>query len=88
VSADAIGPLVLRLRDVRETPRRSQSNRRRRLDALLENKDAPIYGAGGSTDGAVARASVGEGSTIFFGGPLKCSGARRRQRDGSSPQRN
>ncbi len=35
---------------------------------LLENKDAMIYGCGGSIGGAVARAFVREGAKVFLAG--------------------
>jgi 3-oxoacyl-[acyl-carrier protein] reductase len=35
---------------------------------LLENKNAVIYGAGGSIGGAVARAFAREGATVFLAG--------------------
>jgi NAD(P)-dependent dehydrogenase (short-subunit alcohol dehydrogenase family) len=35
---------------------------------LLENKNAVIYGAGGSVGGAVARAFVPEGARVFLTG--------------------
>src|SRR3712207_9004144 len=35
---------------------------------LLENKNAVIYGAGGSIGGAVARESSREGASVFLGG--------------------
>jgi hypothetical protein len=43
----SIGPPMLHLRyRKRDETQRSQPYRRRRLDVLLENKDAVIYGAG------------------------------------------
>jgi len=36
----------------------------RKLEMLLKNENAIIYGAGGSIGGAVARASAGEGATV------------------------
>jgi NAD(P)-dependent dehydrogenase (short-subunit alcohol dehydrogenase family) len=38
------------------------------MDVLLENKNAVIYGGGGSVGGAVARAFAREGATIFLAG--------------------
>jgi NAD(P)-dependent dehydrogenase (short-subunit alcohol dehydrogenase family) len=35
---------------------------------LLENKNAVIYGAGGSIGGAVARSFAGEGARVFLAG--------------------
>ncbi len=39
-----------------------------RLDVLLENKNAVIYGAGGAIGGAVARAFAREGARVFLAG--------------------
>jgi 3-oxoacyl-[acyl-carrier protein] reductase len=39
-----------------------------RVDVLLENKNAVIYGAGGSVGGAVARAFAREGAKLFLAG--------------------
>jgi 3-oxoacyl-[acyl-carrier protein] reductase len=38
------------------------------MKVLLENKNAVIYGAGGSIGGAVARAFAGEGAKVFLAG--------------------
>jgi 3-oxoacyl-[acyl-carrier protein] reductase len=40
----------------------------RRHDVLLENKNAVIYGGGGTIGGAVARAFAGEGARVFLAG--------------------
>jgi 3-oxoacyl-[acyl-carrier protein] reductase len=40
---------------------------------LLENKNAVIYGAGGSIGGAVARAFAREGATLFLAGRTRAS---------------
>src|SRR6266542_7055930 len=40
----------------------------RRMDMLLENKNAVIYGAGGAIGGAVARAFAREGAKVFLTG--------------------
>src|SRR5919201_478839 len=40
----------------------------RRMNELLTNKNAIIYGAGGSIGGAVARAFAREGATVFLAG--------------------
>ncbi len=40
---------------------------------FLENKVAVIYGAGGSTGGAVARAFAREGAHVFLGGRTQAS---------------
>src|SRR6266545_1250318 len=39
-----------------------------RMDMLLENKNAVIYGGGGSVGGAVARAFAREGAKVFLAG--------------------
>jgi NAD(P)-dependent dehydrogenase (short-subunit alcohol dehydrogenase family) len=39
-----------------------------RLDVLLENKNAVIYGAGEALCGAVARAFAREGARVFLAG--------------------
>jgi NAD(P)-dependent dehydrogenase (short-subunit alcohol dehydrogenase family) len=50
-----------------------------RLDVLLENKNAVIYGAGGAIGGAVARAFACEGARVFLAGrsrePLEADAA-------------
>jgi NAD(P)-dependent dehydrogenase (short-subunit alcohol dehydrogenase family) len=50
------------------------------MEVLLENKNAVIYGAGGSM-GAVARAFAREGATVFLAGhslaTLDVEGCRR-----------
>ena len=38
------------------------------MEMLLENKNAVIYGAGGSIGGAVAREFAHEGARIFLAG--------------------
>jgi NADP-dependent 3-hydroxy acid dehydrogenase YdfG len=38
------------------------------VDVLLENKNAVIYGGGGSIGGAVARAFAREGARVFLAG--------------------
>ena len=46
-------------------------NQTRRLEMLLKNKNAIIYGAGGSIGGAVARTFAPEGATVsLVGRPL------------------
>jgi 3-oxoacyl-[acyl-carrier protein] reductase len=45
-----------------------QPDGQRRLDVLLEGKNAVIYGAGGSIGGAVARAFAREGARVFLAG--------------------
>src|SRR5687767_8992125 len=40
----------------------------RRTSMLLANKNAVIYGAGGATAGAVARAFAREGASVFLSG--------------------
>src|SRR6266511_2579657 len=40
----------------------------RRMDMLLENKNAVIYGAAGAVGGAVARAFAREGARVFLTG--------------------
>jgi 3-oxoacyl-[acyl-carrier protein] reductase len=40
----------------------------RRADVLLENKNAVVYGGGGSIGGAVARAFAREGAKVFLAG--------------------
>jgi 3-oxoacyl-[acyl-carrier protein] reductase len=40
----------------------------RRPEMLLENKNAVIYGGGGSVGGAVARAFAREGAQVFLAG--------------------
>jgi NAD(P)-dependent dehydrogenase (short-subunit alcohol dehydrogenase family) len=40
----------------------------RRIEVLLENKSAVIYGAGGSVGGAVARTFAREGARVFLAG--------------------
>jgi NADP-dependent 3-hydroxy acid dehydrogenase YdfG len=40
----------------------------RRYDVLLENKNAIIYGGGGSIGGAVARAFAREGASVHLAG--------------------
>ena len=46
-------------------------NQTRRLEMLLKNKNAIIYGVGGSIGGAVARAFAPEGATVsLVGRPL------------------
>jgi NAD(P)-dependent dehydrogenase (short-subunit alcohol dehydrogenase family) len=38
----------------------------RRIDMLLENKNAIVYGGGGAIGGAVARAFAREGAKVFL----------------------
>src|SRR5207244_12971095 len=46
----------------------SECSAERRGEMLLENKNAVIYGAGGSVGGAVARAFAREGAKVFLAG--------------------
>src|SRR3712207_8374856 len=48
--------------------RRLQPDRQRRTEMLLENKNAIIYGAGGSIGGAVAKEFAREGGSVFLTG--------------------
>ena len=43
-------------------------NRTKKLEMLLKNKNAIIYGAGGSIGGSVARAFAREGATVYLVG--------------------
>jgi 3-oxoacyl-[acyl-carrier protein] reductase len=43
-------------------------NQTRKLEMLLKNENAIIYGAGGSNGGAVARAFAREGATVWLVG--------------------
>src|SRR3989475_7525109 len=45
-----------------------ETSRNRRMDMLLTNKNAVIYGAGGAIGGAVARAFAREGARGFLTG--------------------
>src|SRR5207248_3551240 len=49
----------------REPALRTQN---RRMDMLLTNKNAVIYGAGGAIGGAIARAFAREGAKVFLTG--------------------
>jgi NAD(P)-dependent dehydrogenase (short-subunit alcohol dehydrogenase family) len=40
----------------------------KRMDMLLTNKNAVIYGAGGAIGGAIARAFAREGAKVFLAG--------------------
>jgi 3-oxoacyl-[acyl-carrier protein] reductase len=46
----------------------NQPNQQGRLDVLLENKNAVIYGGGGKVGGAVTRAFAREGAKVFLAG--------------------
>jgi NAD(P)-dependent dehydrogenase (short-subunit alcohol dehydrogenase family) len=46
----------------------TQNATNRRMEMLLENKNAIIYGAGGAIGGAVARAFAREGARVFLTG--------------------
>jgi NAD(P)-dependent dehydrogenase (short-subunit alcohol dehydrogenase family) len=46
----------------------------RRIEMLLENKIAIVYGGGGAIGGAVARAFAREGANVFLAGePMRAS---------------
>src|SRR5216683_2396925 len=45
-----------------------ETSRNRRMDMLLTNKNAVIYGAGGAIGGAIARAFAREGAKVFLTG--------------------
>src|SRR6266536_1470863 len=48
--------------------RTGDSRRSLRIDMLLENKNAMIYGAGGGIGGGVARTFAREGAQVFLAG--------------------
>src|SRR5437867_7885785 len=47
---------------------KSDNQSQRRIEMLLENKNAIIYGAGGGIGGGVARTFAREGARVFLAG--------------------
>src|SRR5437660_2046230 len=67
---DAGGRLkaIPREHDPRLASTRMRTRMHRGTEMLLDNKNAVIYGAGGTIGGAVARAFAGEGARVFLAG--------------------